>query len=181
MKRKIGLVIIISFSILIIFFLFFQKKTSESEITTNQYYYFAYGSNMDIDKMRSRTNNSNIKVIGPAYLENYHLTFPRKVGNIEKIEDQILWGCLYLLDMDDIYDLDRIEGYQEGREVNSYNRQTINVKISDQESYDAYIYIQPQSGDDITTLGYKNTLIRGALDCNLPKEYINLLENIKTN
>ncbi len=156
------------------------KTTPPTPTEEKKYYYFAYGSNMDIDKMRSRTDNQSIKPISSAYINNYKLTFPRGVGNIEKSTGETLWGCLFLINQDDIYDLDVVEGYKEGRENNSYNREKITVTSPDKKTYEAYVYIQAISGGETTSQSYKNTLIKGSIDCNLPISYTEKLKNIKT-
>ena len=185
-KKKIIIFIVTTLTLIIILFFKYPHQNSEQILHQNlennfgKHYYFAYGSNMDIKKMRGRTNNPEIQALSPAYLKNYHLTFPGKVGNVEPALNHTLWGCLYLLEIDDIYDLDQVEGYQEGRENNYYNRELITIQTPNQETYQAFIYIQPRSGGNITSKSYKNTLIQGALDCNLPEGYINTLKDIKT-
>ena len=158
-----------------------QKNIGQSIQNGSKYYYFAYGSNMNIDTIRSRTKNPDINPVSSVYINNYKLTFPSGVGNIEKSNGTMLWGCLFLLSIDEIHDIDLIEGYKEGRQTNMYDRKIITVTAPQGNTYEAYVYIQPQTGGDTTSESYKNTIIKGANDCNLPADYIDKLENIKTN
>lgn len=153
-----------------------------SDSNLEKYYYFGYGSNMDIDLLRKRIGNSTIIPVSYGLLENYRLIFPRGVGSVVPDENYDVYGCVYLLTQEELKKLDVVEGYREDRErsLNSYNRDPIEIILPNTEKIIADIYIQVKDTEDLPSSNYKQTIIKGANDCNLPREYIDWLENIET-
>lgn len=146
-------------------------------------YYFGYGSNMDIDLLRRRLNNPSLVPVSSGLLKEYRLIFPRGVGSVAPDENYDVYGCVYLLTEEEIKKLDVIEGYSEDRErsLNSYNRNPIEIILPNSENITAEIYIQVNDREDLPSNNYKQTIIKGANDCNLPREYINWLEELEIN
>lgn len=153
-----------------------------SDINLKKHYYFGYGSNMDIDLLRKRIGNSTIIPVSYGLLENYRLIFPRGVGSVVPDENYDVYGCVFLLTQEELKKLDVVEGYREDRErsLNSYNRDPIEIILPNTEKIIADIYIQVKDTEDLPSSNYKQTIIKGANDCNLPVEYIEWLEGIET-
>lgn len=153
-----------------------------SDSNLEKYYYFGYGSNMDIDLLRRRIGNNTIIPVSYGLLENYRLIFPRGVGSVIPDDNYAVYGCVFLLTQQELKKLDVVEGYREDRErsLNSYNRDPIEIILPTNEKIIADIYIQVRETEDLPSNSYKQTIIKGANDCNLPREYIDWLENIET-
>lgn len=153
-----------------------------SDNNLEKYYYFGYGSNMDIDLLRRRIGNNTIIPVSYGLLENYRLIFPRGVGSVIPDDNYAVYGCVFLLTQQELKKLDVVEGYREDRErsLNSYNRDPIEIILPTNEKIIADIYIQVRETEDLPSNSYKQTIIKGANDCNLPREYIDWLENIET-
>jgi gamma-glutamylcyclotransferase len=90
--------------------------------------YFAYGSNMDIDRMRERNINFTKRL--PAILFGYKLTFNKMSSLIREgfatIEkgNKFDWveGALYEINNMGIFNLDRYEGYP-------YHYKRVKIKV----------------------------------------------------
>lgn len=104
--------------------------------------YFAYGSNMNPDRMKERKAFFTDRVF--ARLENYKLVFDKTtknhpdegVGNIIPDDNSVVEGVLYEVEWDSIERLDIFEGYP-----TAYSREEIQVELSDGEMVDALVYI----------------------------------------
>jgi len=144
--------------------------------------YFAYGSNMDRERMSERGVRFSRREW--AILEGYRLVFnkiasrDRKEGyaNIVKDKDSHVEGVLYEIVDEDIEKLDRYEGYS-----HHYYRQKLKVKLASGETVEVLVYI---AKEDMTAEGlkptkeYLNHLLKG---CDiLSKEYCEKLRNIET-
>ena len=141
--------------------------------------YFAYGSNMDKDRMASRNINFTSRQF--AILEGYNLLFNKKskegvAANIEKSDTDFIEGILYEFPDEEILILDKYEGYPR-----EYNRIKITVKDINENLIEVVIYIaQP---DKIVnglhpTKEYINFLLAGK-DI-LSPQYIDKIKKIKT-
>jgi gamma-glutamylcyclotransferase (GGCT)/AIG2-like uncharacterized protein YtfP len=110
------------------------------------------------------------------------LIFPRGVGSVTPDDNFNVYGCVFLLTNQELKKLDVVEGYREDRDrsLNSYNRDPIGIILPNNEKIIADIYIQVKNTEDLPSNSYKQTIIKGANDCNLPREYIDWLENIDT-
>jgi len=144
--------------------------------------YFAYGSNMNAERMRERGVRFCRRE--RAILEGYRLVFnkiasrDRKEGyaNIVKDKDSHVEGVLYEIVDEDIQKLDRYEGYP-----CHYDRQKLKVKLAGGETVEAVVYI---ANEKMTAEGlkptkeYLNHLLKGR-DI-LSKEYCEKLRNTET-
>jgi hypothetical protein len=79
-------------------------------------YYFTYGSNMDYDQMMERCPNA--EYFGIAFLQDYKLAFTRysskresAVADILVSPGDIVWGLIYIVNNDDLENLDKHEGH----------------------------------------------------------------------
>lgn len=117
--------------------------------------YFAYGSNMDGDRLRERGVSFSRRQ--RAVLEGYRLVFnkrssrnPREgYANIVKDEDGVVEGILYEIADGDIKKLDRYEGYPQ-----HYERQKVKVRLHSGGVVEAVVYIARQ---EMTAEGLKHT------------------------
>lgn len=104
--------------------------------------YFAYGSNMDPDRMRER--GVNFLKREHAILEGWRLKFNKiysrndteGYANIEKDTESAVEGILYEIRDSDIKKLDRYEVYP-----NHYERLRVSVKLGDGKEVEAITYI----------------------------------------
>ncbi len=115
--------------------------------TFNQYY-FAFGSNLNTQRLKSRRVDIDSKT--PAFITGYKLTFDKqatgKVGetfaNIQPEKDGTVEGLLYLTNMESIRNLDGFEGVHS----NHYVRKEMEVIIKDtQKKVKAWVYVAHHS------------------------------------
>ena len=146
-------------------------------------FYFAYGSNMDRDRMIERGVRILSEKVG--FIEGWKLVFnkiatsPSGAGyaNITKEENSKVYGVLYKIENSDLKKLDKYEGCP-----NHYKRERIPVILHDGKKITAEVYIAQSNK---TREGLKPTeeymkyLINGAKQHNLPSSYIKFLESIE--
>ena len=104
--------------------------------------YFAYGSNMDPERMRKRSISFSQRI--RAVLKGYRLEFNKVASrnsqegyaNVVKFEKGIVEGVLYEIPDSDLSKLDRFEGYPD-----HYDRVMIKVELNDGQKLEAIIYI----------------------------------------
>jgi gamma-glutamylcyclotransferase len=104
--------------------------------------YFAYGSNMDPERMRKRSISFSQRI--RAVLKGYRLEFNKVASrnpqegyaNAVKFEEGIVEGVLYEIPDSDLSRLDRFEGYPD-----HYDRVMIKVELNDGQKLEAIIYI----------------------------------------
>jgi gamma-glutamylcyclotransferase (GGCT)/AIG2-like uncharacterized protein YtfP len=139
--------------------------------------YFAYGSNMSHVQMDERCPGNSF--VGPAKLVGYKFVYDgysgnRKgaVANIIETKDfkDIVWGGLFEISEANRDALDCYEGYSGG----IYNRKEIYVHDSNYKKCKALVYYL-RDGKEIgkPSEDYRNIILQGAKDCDLPQEYIN--------
>ncbi|WP_433780384.1 gamma-glutamylcyclotransferase family protein [Flavobacterium anhuiense] len=103
-------------------------------------YYFAYGSNMDEERMKKRCVVFTTRKFG--VLKGYRLVFNKKASagdftyaNIEIDENDIVEGVLYQISEAGIASLDKFEGYPK-----NYYKENIDIQTGD-ETVSAIVYI----------------------------------------
>ena len=145
-------------------------------------HYFAYGSNMNPERMKKRKAFFTSRIF--AKLDKYRLEFNktyseypgRGAANIIPDDDRVVEGVLYETTDEGIKRLDRFEGYPVG-----YRREEVSVELSGGESVNAVVYI---ANDDQVADGlkpskeYMGHLLAGK-DL-LSKEYVSFLESFET-
>lgn len=140
--------------------------------------YFAYGSNLDDNRMISRGINFTSKEKG--ILKGYRFIINKisqknpNIGfaNIIKDENSEVEGIIYEVNINDILSLDKYEGAPK-----HYRRETLNVN-----NEEVIVYIANDSWTSVdelyTTEEYKNHILEGKNY--LSKKYFNQLLKIKT-
>lgn len=145
-------------------------------------YYFAYGSNMDSQRMVSRGVSFSERKLGK--LKGYKLVFNKisskdnAVGfaNIVQDSSSEVFGCIYKIEDTDIAKLDSFEGVPQ-----HYERRTLPILIEEGTMVDAECYIANTSMTNSTvkpTQEYLGHLL-SAKDI-LPQKYREELEKSVT-
>jgi cation transport regulator ChaC len=142
--------------------------------------YFAYGSNMDQDRMKQR--NIRFSKREHAILKGYRLEFNKIASgnegyaNIVKDTNGIVEGILYEIEEEDIRKLDRYEGCP-----NHYYRITVNVELDNGQIVEASTYIANQSMIKEGLKPRKSYLEHLLKGCDLlSKEYCEMLKKVET-
>jgi gamma-glutamylcyclotransferase (GGCT)/AIG2-like uncharacterized protein YtfP len=149
--------------------------------------YFAYGSNMDWYQLKQRCPSANF--VGVAKLPGHRLAFTRRsvnrgcgVADAVLEAGGIVWGVVYEISALDVGILDKTEGYQPGREKNSYRRCECMVFVDGDEARpvtaETY-FAETESDAPLPNQAYKNLLLSGARHWNLPGDYFAKLEAIE--
>ena len=107
-------------------------------------YYLAYGSNLNLEHMKDRCPSA--KMIGSLLLQNFRLVYKGSKDlfaylTIEKCDKKVVPIGLFELSDDDIYSLDRYEGYP-----TLYSKEYIQVKTNE-TIYNCLIYIMNDDFD----------------------------------
>lgn len=144
-------------------------------------YYFAFGSNMDLERVVYR--NLSFEKRESAKLIDYNLLFNKKAygeygqtfANIEPKEGSFVEGILYHTNEESIDILDDYEACPD-----HYTREFINVVTANNETVEAITYIANprQIGNGKPTRRYLNFLLAGK-DFLTPSYFENL-KNIET-
>ena len=144
--------------------------------------YFGYGSNMPRARLEKRLAFS--ERLGAAYLTGYALRFHKKSlkdgsGKCDAFytgsPDDRLWGALDRLTDAQFAKLDKIEGP-------GYRRVSVTVTFDD-EPLEAATYVAvPDAIDSYVRplQRYKNLVLRGARELNLPSSYIDAVDAVPT-
>ena len=110
---------------------------------SNRVYYFAYGSNMNPERMREE-RSINYSQRKHAILKGFRLAFNKvstknaKEGfaNIVANKRETVEGVLYAITASDLLELDKIEGYPI-----HYDRIRLNIETDDGEHIEAEVYV----------------------------------------
>lgn len=147
---------------------------------TDMLHYFAYGSNMNKDRMHERVGY--VLESMPGILSGWRLVFNKKArdgtsvyANIVPDPDGEVQGCVYQVTRDDIDTLDGYEGYPA-----HYDRKEIQL-LANTEMISAVVYIAAPEMicDDLKpTRDYLNHLLAGKEY--LTPSYCMLLEHVAT-
>ncbi|GEM_PF-59096 len=145
---------------------------------------FAYGSNMNTSRLKERVPSAN--KLCNAYIKGYILKCNKKSGdlsakaNIIKTESDTdtVWGVIWEINESEKISLDKAEGLNQG-----YNEETLSFLDSENGTHEAQVYIADDSAivDDLLPYDwYKAYIVSGAIEHNLPKDYIEKLEAINS-
>jgi hypothetical protein len=148
---------------------------------TDRTIYFAYGSNMAIERLRSRVPSA--KPICVGVLAGHQLKFHKRgsrdhsgkcdAAHTGRPEDRI-FGVLYAVRIDELADLDKVEGRGYG-----YERETVTVVSAANETFAAETYVATNTDSRLRPLDwYKEHVLRGARAAGLPVDYIALIEAV---
>ena len=137
--------------------------------------YFAYGSNMLTTRLRERIQSATFFDCG--FLRGKRVLFNKRSrddsgkANLEDSPDAVTWGVIYEIDDGDMDTLDRIEG--------GYDRCLVQICRPDGDAVEAVTYVSNNLTDDPTAYDwYKQYLLSGAREHNLPQDYIAELEQL---
>ena len=127
--------------------------------------------------------------IGIAMMPDYRLAFTRRsitrdcgVADAVLHKNGKLWGVVYEIADLDIGKLDKSEGYQPGREKNSYWRRESIVFLDGNEQAPITVwtyFAERETNPPRPNQAYKDLILAGARYWQLPKDYINELERIE--
>ena len=158
-------------------FLVRRPSKTKAQETSDLVWYFAYGSNMDEERLRIKRGiepvNSTI-----AMLRDYKLLFNKKskykncsYANIVSEKGSVVYGVLYLISRSDLGKLDVYEGYP-----TEYYRIELTVETLNGSYVMAWTYIANRTKENLKPCeGYANIIVRGARRFGLPEDYINYI------
>lgn len=137
-------------------------------------YYFSYGSNMSKKRLQDRVPSA--KLVGTCKLKSHTLKFHKASNDgsakcdAEQTDnpDHIVYGVIFDIPDDDKHLLDRKEGLGMG-----YEEKNVSVEFQDGTIVNAFTYY----ATNIDPLSkpfdwYKEHVVRGARENNLPEDYI---------
>ena len=137
--------------------------------------YFAYGSNMLSKRLRSRIGFVN--TLGLAFLKDRKVVFNKRgkdgsgKANLVQSPGDITWGALYEINVEGLDKLDKLES--------GYARVNIQVWLPGNNMVEAVTYISDNlTNDPRPYKWYKEIVLSGAREHNLPQDYIAYLEEI---
>lgn len=137
--------------------------------------YLAYGSNMSSARLRSRV--ASAEMTGRALLKDRKISFNKRSrdgsakANLVESPGAVTWGVLYDIDSQDLNTLDELEG--------GYERVTVQVCKPDGNIVEAVSYVSTNLTDDPRVYeSYKELVLSGAREHNLPRDYIAFLEQL---
>jgi len=157
-------------------------------VNDDEFLYFAYGSNMQYQRLKDRVRN--LRKVSKVFAPNYKLR-TNKIGddgsgkaNIESDEKSLVWGVLWAIPKTSQTELDKAEGYYQGRHDSHYKHENIIVFDEGHVPWKAMTYIacngRIAEGDLPVNLDYYNFIVEGARENKLTKEYIEQIEKIRT-
>ncbi len=137
-------------------------------------FYFAYGSNMNLDTMKSRCGESNFVAFRGSDLSDYAFYFyERGFANIKESPGQVVKGVFYKINEDCLNSLDQAEGYP-----TLYQRRIVKIN-NNLGNFDSWVYIVE---NDMTTGNpsndYYNTVITGAKQYGIDDFYIQYISSL---
>lgn len=153
------------------------------EVLIPRQLYFSYGSNMYAKQITERVPSARRNAIG--YIKGYKLVFNR-MGTIHKggvasvvhtgNEKDEVYGVIWQISELELAKLDDIE------DRTAYERKTMTVIGAEGEAaFDCQVYIAfPQRGTFLPTPDYKDLIVKGATENNLPATYVEQLRAIQT-
>ncbi|XP_059051128.1 gamma-glutamylcyclotransferase-like [Achroia grisella] len=163
------------------------------ESVKETFLYFAYGSNLL--KKRIHINNPSAQFLGVGRLNDHQLDFIKYSDNWKGTSATIvpttgayIWGAIWRVQNKDMPALDR----QEGVDTNWYFPKTVNITTLDGARVECRTYQQTinpparRDNEDIPfdrrpSITYLECILNGAIECNLPDDYINKLRKIPHN
>lgn len=140
--------------------------------------YFAYGSNLYSKRLKSRVPSAT--KVAAVSLPDYKLFFDKRgtdgsgKGNIRKTNDSIVHGVIYEVKAEEKVALDRIEG-------TGYDDVSLQIPVGS-ELIKVFTYMAKESHTDDSLnpySWYKNLVIAGAQEHDLPQEYINEIQEVE--
>lgn len=148
----------------------------------NYIFYFAYGSNMSIERLKSRINSAKFVCVAQLYahkLEFHKISKKDGSGKCDAFYtgnfNDIVFGAVYSISMNQLKDLDKFEGCGSG-----YKRKTVLVNLGSDEILNVETYIATSIDSLLRPLDwYKEHVLRGAQSIALPNEYISMINAVE--
>ncbi len=138
-------------------------------------HYFAYGSNMDPDRMNARVGTA--RVVGRGVLLDMRLSCNKRgrdgsgKANIVVAAGEEVWGVAYALPS---ANLARLDEFEQG-----YRRADVEIALDGGSPLTAQTYVAETLTDDPTPFDwYKELMLRGARVHGLPDAYLEQLAAI---
>lgn len=150
-------------------------EAAVKEISRRKETYFAFGSNVDLDRIRKRCPSAQSLTTGK--LEDYKLVFNMmgnkeegKGGGIANIEESIgdyVLGALYRIDKQELQELNVLE------QSMNYSVETMDIIVTEDYSIDATVYISHEKSSEryAPTKSYRNFIIKGMESNKFPDDY----------
>ncbi|KAH0547399.1 gamma-glutamylcyclotransferase-like [Cotesia glomerata] len=156
---------------------------------SNKVLYFAYGSNLLTSRIR--INNPSAMLYGIGRLEDYRLDFigwsnlwNGAPATIVETPGFHVWGAIWELDVADIKNLDQQEtGYNALQvDIVTHSGAKYNCRVYQQIKVpDAYVKLRKLPNPRRPSEIYLKIIVKGALDREIPIEYINMLRKVRHN
>lgn len=154
---------------------------------TAPFLYFAFGSNLDIERLRMHCPSA--RLVSIARLAEHRLAFSIEskrnwhggVADIRPSTGGEVWAALWLIDAAEGGPLDEQEGVF--REPPAYRRVTVEVTTpaGDVVRCRSYQVVAPDPKGFAPSPAYKQTILRGARALGLPAGYVADLERLVDN
>lgn len=145
-------------------------------------HYFSYGSNMSIKRLLGRVPSA--KKVDIGILEKHELKFhkvSKKDGSAKcdasetGMPEHSLYGVVFHISKEEKPALDKKEGLGYG-----YEQKNVQIILSNGSTLEAFTYYATNIDPELRPLDwYKEHVIRGARENELPIEYIRTLETIE--
>ncbi|XP_063823180.1 gamma-glutamylcyclotransferase-like [Ostrinia nubilalis] len=165
------------------------------QTVNDTFYYFAYGSNLL--KKRIHINNPSAEFVGIGRLNDHLLDFFKysenwrgAVATIVPLDGAYVWGAVWKISDNSIPALDK----QEGVDTSTYFPKMVTVFTPTESKVECRTYQLTDMPtrrlrDDNTELPserrpsitYLDCIIKGAMECKLPDEYIEKLRKVPHN
>ena len=159
-----------------------EIRDNESSRCVVEMYYFSYGSNMSLRRLRLRVPSASC--IGSGFLQEHELRF-HKVSSRDgsakcdavftASSDQCIHGVVYRIGEAEKPGLDRAEGLGFG-----YEQKNVWIEMEGGVEVQASCYFATEIAPHLKPLDwYREHVLRGARENNLPGAYIRSIEAIE--
>jgi gamma-glutamylcyclotransferase (GGCT)/AIG2-like uncharacterized protein YtfP len=130
-------------------------------------YYFAYGSNMDRNQMLKRCPEAEL--ISVATISGWRFRInTRGVATIVPEDESTVYGIVWRLSKGDEQNLD----YYEGVGMGLYAKRTMEVRLADGRSLEAFLYLATDTQPGTARPGYMDAIVAAAISNNFPSSYV---------
>ena len=149
--------------------------------------YFAYGSNMDWDRITHRDRAPSAQFLLRATLPDYKLAFTRwskkqQTGTADVVlcPGKIVWGAVFEIDPTEQPKLDATEGVN----FNAYRPETVTVLVENDSTRPlpvlTYVVCEKSTEYQPPASWYLDHIVKGAIRWELPGEYLAGIQRIAT-
>jgi len=151
---------------------------------------FAYGSMMHAGEIRHRCPSA--RFVARAVFPDRRLNFPRGsvlraggVAGLEYTPGELAWGVVWSIPTEEVESLDAAEGFIAERRPsrNSYNRKPGTVWVEGRASEALCIHFYdavPDQSCQSPSAGYLDLILTGARQHQLPRNYLQRIEALRT-